>query len=541
MNPQTLLQKSEALELLKKRVENFRQGYRQNIAILADEFVGKSTLVKQFSAELKDPSVVLIYVEILPFEFQIFCKRFISSLLYNFLKNSQLISSREELDILVKRSCEAIPKTAQLIESLLARLEKEKSEILFKELFTIASTFNQESEKRCIIICDEFQNLKKLGIKNICQELGKRIMFEKNSLFVFTSSFKNEANDILGNDLSLLFGNFEIIELAMLNPKSCSTFIKNLFAEYHIPENLISFIINFTGGHPFYLRTICQEALRECKIHQRFSLEKETLILTLERMLFNDTGIFNVKFTTLLERLSAGRNKNDFIYLLDALAIGKNRLKDLAPHLRRQKKEITQKLNRLIELDIAIKNGSFYSISDRMLAFWLKFVHYEKFNSLEPLYEQQAINFRNKLDSEIENFIDTSKKDIASRIMDLFNNFEGDDIMLDRKKFRLSTFKELKILNLDFPDLKIGVYGKSNDSLWLAAIKENGLNETDVNNFLQLTKKFANKTIIKLMISLGDIDRNAKLLAKESRISTLDTNSVNSLLDLYNKPRIIKQ
>ncbi len=102
------------------------------------------------------------------------------------------------------------------------------------------------------------------------------------------------------------------------------------------------------------------------------------------------------------------------------------------------------------------------------------------------------------------------------------------------------TTKELKIINFDESALKVGIFGKSREGFWLAAIKEDGLNEHDVNEFLQLSRKLKNKTITKIMISLGDIERNARLLAKESRVMTLDTACINRLFDLYSRPRIIK-
>lgn len=273
---------------------------------------------------------------------------------------------------------------------------------------------------------------------------------------------------------------------------------------------------------------------------RKSSLDKEILTETLQRLLFNDWGIFNLKFTTSLSFITLGRNKNDFTYLLDAVAIGRNRLKDLMGYLRKPRTELIQKLNRLIELNILSKNGSFYGINDRLMSFWLKVVHFEKLNSLSPDYAEQALNFRSKIHVEIEEFITTSKKNISDRMLELFNLFEGDDVQLDRKKFRLSTFKELKMITFNDSNLKIGIFAKAQDSLWLAAIKEEGISENDVNEFLLSLKKFKHKMINKVIIGLGDIDRNARLLAKESHILTWDLSSINNLFDLYGKPRIIK-
>ncbi len=528
------------LNSLTKRIADFKDGYRQNISILGEELTGKTTLLKTFLNTINDDELVAVYVEIMPFEFCLFVKRFLNSLLYNYLKKYRLISSRENLDFLIKMAQECLPVTAPLIRQLYLKLPKEKYEIIFQELFNIIEAFSHETKKRCIVIFDEFHNLKKFGINNICQELGKKIMFQKDTFFIFSSSSTNEAKTILSNDLSLLFGNFETTELGMLNPETCEFFIKDVFQDIAVSKDFTNFLINFTDGHPFYLKMFSHEAASLSKISGTSPLEKEVLIQAFENLLFCEWGIFNIKFMHFLSQLMSNRAKNDFIYLLDALALGKNRIQDLATHIRKQRSEITQKLNRLIELGIIIKNGSFYSIKDRVFLFWLKFVYHEKLNSLSPDYSEQVQHFKFKIEATIEEFISASKKNILDRILDLFNLFEGDDIQIDTKKIQLSTFKELKIVRFDNANIKLGIFGKAQDSFWLATIKEDGIKEKDISDFIQSSKKFKQKSINKIMIGLGDIERNAKLLAKESRIITLDIANVNSLLDLYGKPRIIK-
>jgi hypothetical protein len=532
--------RKEILEALKKRVFDFKDGYRQNIAILGDELSGKTTLLKLLLQEIGDENIVCAYVDIAPFEFSLFLKRCLNSLLYNTLKKSQLLSARESLDVLVKRAKETLPQTASLMEAFLTHIDKDKPENLFKDLFTIIESLAAETRKHCLIIFDEFHHLKQFGPKNIWQELGKKIMFQKNTLFIFSSSAKNEAKEILADELSLLFGNFETIELEMLKPGQCVTLIQDRLKNITITNDTIAFLINFTGGHPFYIKTIADDAAAACRCAQKTTLDNETLTQTLERLLFNEWGIFNCKFTSSLSQLTTSRNKNEYLYLLAALATGVNRLKDLAAHFRTQRTELNLKLKKLVELDIIAKNGSFYRINDRLMTFWLKFVLAEKFSALSPDHAEQALHFRNMIASEIEDFTRVSQKNVADRMLDLFNLFEGDDVQIDKKRFQLSTFKEVKIVHFENTDLKIGIFAKAQDSLWLAAIKEDGIQEHDVNEFIQTAKKFKHKTINKLILCLGDIERNARLLAKESHVLTWDIASINHLLDLHGKPRIIK-
>lgn len=540
MEKKAVVFREKSLEFLLKKTRDFHEGYRQNIAILGDSSTGKSTLLKNLLKKIECESIIPIFVEVLPFEFTLFCKRFLNSLLYNYLRKSQLLSSRENLAHLIQRTKVLLPATFPLFENFFNKLEKEKPDVLFKELFNLLESFTEESQKKVCVILDEFQNILEFSVKNLASELGKRIMFEKNTLFIFSSSSKNAAKNILTNELSLLFGNFEVLELSMLDAPSSELLIKNRLEGIIISKEYIHFLIHFTGGHPFYLNALCAEAALQCKTNNLSFIDRDILSATFEHLLFNEWGLFNLKFSNFLATLTTGRNKNDFVCILDAIAIGKNRLKDLAEVLRKQRKDISIKLNRLVEMGIVVKNGSFYTLGDRLLTFWLKFVYHEKWCALSPDYSEQVEHFKIKINAEMDEFISVSKKDMAERMLDLFNQFEGDDILLDRKKCQLETFKELKIMRFENSNLKIGLFGKSQDRWWLTAIKEDGINEQDVNDFILLSKKFKNKMIQKVIIGLGDIERNAHLLAKESRIMTWDISSLNNLLDLYGQPRIIR-
>ncbi|MGE5280685.1 MAG: AAA family ATPase [Deltaproteobacteria bacterium] len=533
------LARKEIQATLHKRVLDFTQGYRQNVALIGEELMGKTTLLRDLLQQMSDPDIVPVYVEIVPYEFGLFVKRLLNSLLYHYLKSSQLISSRESLEVMLERARAAIPQSAQLFTDILAGLEREKEDRLFKELLGAFDYFLHETQKKCVLVIDEFHHLQKLNSKNIWEELSKKIMFQKNCHVILASSARHEARGILTNELSLLFGNFETLELHMLCAAESATLVASRLEGLKVPAPIIDFCIHFTGGHPFYLKVIADEIGFVCRAQSKDTCEREDVIEALERLMFYEWGLFNLKFATHLSLLTTGRNRNELIYLLDAIATGKNRLRDLAGYLRRPKKEITQKLNRLTELDMLAKNGSFYLIQDRLMSFWLRFVHAEKLYSLTPDHREQAQHFRAHCAEELDRFLESSRKDVAQRVLELFNRFENDEILWERKRVPLCAFKELRILRFDENEACVGIFGKAQDSLWLAAVKNGGIEERDVALLLKEAQKHGGLTVRKIMIGLGPIERNARLLAKESRVLTWDIAHINNLLDLFGQPRII--
>ena len=52
------------LSLLKKRVFDLKEGYRQNIAFLGGQYLGKSIILQKFLTELDDQDIIPIYIDL---------------------------------------------------------------------------------------------------------------------------------------------------------------------------------------------------------------------------------------------------------------------------------------------------------------------------------------------------------------------------------------------------------------------------------------------------------------------------------------------
>ena len=127
------------------------------------------------------------------------------------------------------------------------------------------------------------------------------------------------------------------------------------------------------------------------------------------------------------------------------------------------------------------------------------------------------------------------------RIFELFNKFSDESVEFHKKRLRLNHFKEVKMLTLNPPRLQKGIIARSANSLWITAFKEDRVGEEDMRDFVRACKKFKyNKSQKRVFIAFNKIDDNAKLIAKEEKVNTWDAQEVNTLLDIYSQPRIIK-
>ena len=510
------------LEIIKKRVLGIKESYRQNIAIIGDELVGKTSIVLQFLNNFCDNNIVPVYLEVSSESASSFTKRFIGALLYNFLINSG-IPLKEDIDYLIEKSSAYIPKTTEKIKKILASSDKRKNEFTFAELFNLPEMIYFETGKYCVVILDEFCNLEKLGFKNLYKEWSKLLLLQKHTMFIVISSLKFKAKSILSKNLSLLFGNFEIIEVTPFDIKTSEQFIEHKLNGASFEKGLKDFVVHFTGGYPLYLEVISEAVLNSSGV---------SFSEVMEGLLFSASGILNQRFSNYIKRFHDTENTNDYISILYCIALGHNRVKDISHFVHKNSKVILSRLEHLLEVDAITRNGDFLKINDRVFSFWLKSVYQE------PLHPQKR-KFDGAVADSISDFSSSSRKTVSERMLELLRMFEDEIIQVEKKKIRLNHFREIKPLEFAGRNLKEGLIGRSSDSLWIIAIKADTLTEEDIAEFAKECKKFSSKLQRKVIITLGDIDINTRLRALEEKIWAWDINRINQILDLYSKPWVI--
>ncbi len=536
--------RSNYIQILEKRISSLKEGYRQNIAIIGDENVGKTSIVFKFLDKFFDPRIITVFLEVRPETLQGFAKRFIGVLLYNFLINSG-VPLKEDLNYLIEKSEKYIPKTMFKINSILNALSRGKKINIFTDIFSLTESIHQETGKFTVLFLDEFHHLEDIEVKNLYREWSKLLILQKNTLYVIISSRIFKAKLILSKQLCLLFGNFEVVNVEPFDICSSSSYLEKRLPELRLEPGLKDFIINFTGGYPLYLELICDALINwpagrglasDCQSQADISAD---LAVILEDLLFNTSGILNQKFSNYIKRFLDSSSSSDYISILYLISSGRNRIKDIAHILHMQRKEINLKITYLFELDAITRSGDFLKVSDRLFAYWMRFVYQEKMRSLTFDARNQKVKFRDSIQGLIQDFLNQASKPLANRVHELLQLFEDDLMQIERKKIRLNHFREIKPLVFKHRFLKEGLLGRSNDALWIMAVKSEALTEQDVAEFAKECKRYHHKSQRKIIVTLKEVDGNARLRALEEKIWTWDLNSLNQVLDLFSKPRVI--
>lgn len=517
------------LDILEKRISGLLAGYRQNIAIIGDEFVGKTSVAFKFLERFYDNRIITLYLEARPEDLSSFSRRFIGVLLYSFLSNSG-IPLKEDINFLIDKSQKYIPRTVEKINLILSNAAKKRKNV-FGELFSLPEVINQETGKACVIILDEFHHLESLGVNNLYREWSKLLISQKNTMYVIISSMKFKTQAILLKDLSLLFGNFELVTVEPFDTKTSEEYLEYRLGSMDLNDGLRDFLVHFTGGYPFYLNIIAGALMKTSR--------NIGLADILENLLFDSSGILNQRFSNYMKRILDLPNSGDYVSILYLISSGRNRIKDMAHILRKQNKDLMSRINRLLELDTITRSADFLTINDRVFGFWIRFVYQEKLQSLTFDSKYQKTKFRDKIEEMIQEFLISAQKPLTERMSELLRLFEDETMQMERKKIRLNHFREIRPLEFSGRSLKGGLIGRSNDSLWIVAFKDDLLTDEDITEFVNECKKYRHKLQRKIIVTLKDIDANTRLRAMEEKIWTWDINSLNKILDLFSRPRVI--
>lgn len=533
--------RKDTLDLLKKRINDLKEGYRQNIAFLGSAYIGKSMILQKVLSDLDDDQIVPVHLDLEKRDLHYIFTRFAGSILYNFAKIAGL-PEQDELGILMEQSRSHIPKTVEGIRKIQENLTKGRRTEAYRQIISLPETFTLESGKFCVIVLEEFHNLDDLGVVNSFAELGKKIMMQKRCLYFVTSSCRSSAQQILSEKLSLLFGNFEILHIGPFDLQTSQGFIAHNLRTLRISDELKAFLTDFTGGHPLYLKLICQELCALSAIYQQEEIFQPLLVQSLENTIFQQWGVLSRHFELTIDRLCQGKGFCMPSLVLITLANGKHKIKTMADAMGLKKAQLTPRLNKLIEQDIVVKNGGYYHFRDKLFKCWVKYVFQKRLKPVSLNTDRLKEQFRAEMTSLLMDFTKMHRKDLSDRIVELLHCFDNEAYRLNGRKYKLPAFQQIVPLQISqeagrsFTALK----ASTENEVWYLVLRQEGFNEEDLSAFLQQIKNLEGRPQKKVIIALAGLDQNARLKALQEKMWIWNESELNELLDLYGKPYIVR-
>lgn len=529
------------LDVLRKRILGLKEGYRQNVALLGSRSIGKTSIVQKLITDHDDPQVIILYLDLESRDLPYFTDQFVKSLLYHFLK-SQNLPVQEDLKLLCLSCKEHIPATVVAVETIEMLLSQGKSAELYAALLALPDVFSAETNQAVVLIFDEFQNLTNFDVPDVFAELGKRIMTQKNCLYILTSSYQAQANTILSEKLSLLFGNFEAISILPFDVTASQQLMDRHLDGIKTGLQLKNFMADFTGGHPLYINILSNELISLCGVHRQEEIYAPIVTQAIENLVFNPWGVLSRHFELIVNELCRGKSEGPLSSVLIALAEGKHRVADLATHLSLKPAQVTQRINLLMAADIVEKNVNYYHIKDKLFKYWIKFVYERRLRAIDLEAGRSRKLFKEEINKAVNEFQMIARKDLAARMVDLLHKCDGDSFELVGRRYKLSMFKDIAPVKLrlgagNFID---AISAEGQEGRWLIVLKKDPVHENDLNALIDEVKKMDPKPQRSVIVSLCGLDDNAKIRALQEKLWVWNEEEVNSLMHLYDEPYIVR-
>ncbi len=528
--------RGEILQILEKRVQAFLKGYRQNIGFVGQKSVGKTSLIQHFLATIHEPSLITVYVEVLPEPFDYFAQKFMGALLAGYLK-AQGEEVSMEFNTLINKSKRLIPKTLKRMRQIKRFLDQEEWDVAFKEVLSLTHLLQEESGKKVLLVLDNFDRFEEFSLTDPFREFGSALMLQKETLYVVTASRIRKAQEIFRDKLSLLFGNFEVLKIKPFDFLTSQAFIENRLSMLKMDESIRKFLVELTDGYPYFLEILTEQFSVLLKKENEVSLSDGILARAFELELYQRKGRLHQYFMALLQNLGKGQVFYTSLKVLLAIALGHKKVHHIAAYLHRKTDEIKKILSRLWEEELVDKKGSFFTIPFPLFSFWLRQVYYRREFDFVGRYDLAVEAFRKEVSLLIRRRVEEEKKELTKRVEELFRRFQNDVIEVESKRIKFPHFTEVLFKPSNgrvFP-----VEAKAPGTRWVCQVAYGKVTEEDVRFFIQDIQKLRKKVQRKIMITLQGIELNATLLAKEAKILLWRLKDFNELLHLYDQPKVI--
>ncbi|OIO80644.1 MAG: hypothetical protein COW11_01340 [Candidatus Omnitrophica bacterium CG12_big_fil_rev_8_21_14_0_65_43_15] len=533
-----MLTRLKEKNLLIERLKAFNSGFRQNVAVLGKPFIGKTFLIRDLLKDIYSENIAYVYVEARHEPLGLFAHRFIGSLLYRYLVLKNVKPQKDDLVLLIKDSRRRLPKTAEAIEKIERNINKKNYDAAYELLLDLPEIFYSDSGIRCAVILEEFDQLSEYKVSSPFSALGKKIMAQRNTFYIVTSSSPRQARFILSEKLQLLFGNFETVNLEEFNFSDSREFILSKLEGFDISDQYTSLIINFTDGHPLYLRVICEKVRSLLDAQKKTRVTAAILEAALDEALFNPSGELYQHFINIVNTHCANKNGVDVLSMLTLISQHKGRMKQLSQSLAGSAKSIKSAVSDMQAAGLVEKIGVFNKIDDSAFRFWLKSVYYKRRMDFtaDPLHTRKV--FMHNLKKASLDFMRSCKDDLYEKTVDLFKAFRDDLVDLENKKYILPRFSEVstRVIGENGPYIISHSKGKN----WICQIREREVTDKHVADFLKDAKASKFRFHRKILIVTEGMDDNAKLMAKSSGVWIWNLKTFNLLLDLYGKYKLVR-
>lgn len=242
-----------------------------NIAVVGLRRMGKTSLIKKVSKELRNKITILIKCEkLLPLDEITFFQNLIKDLVKDYSSKKALV--KESL----KKTAQKISRVGLSIKDIDFWMELGKRKVELKEVMDKAFELIDQiaKEKPTVIFLDEFQELFVFGEKFLWAL--RAYIADSQASFVVSSSY-HRFLDLLQDEKHPFFNFFEIIHLKEIDEEDARNYLINRIKKHGLSyrEEVVEKILEESKLNPYYIQLLGLKCYENALMRKKKVIDKE--------------------------------------------------------------------------------------------------------------------------------------------------------------------------------------------------------------------------------------------------------------------------
>jgi AAA+ ATPase superfamily predicted ATPase len=516
------------LELLTRELQSFlRQGTWSHLALIGPRKAGKTSLLFELQRRVQGDDVFVLYLYLKPEPSRLFLHRFLISLLADFLRrqghsvDQVILPTRSSLEGLMQQAIPLLPTTVGKIMEITRQADTEEE--IFS-LFLLLGIFQQEAGLPLVVMLDEFQRLGSYQAGDVFDHFREIMAAQERVLYLIAGSAVGmmpvlsvgEGMDIVADKTAPLFGHFRIHHVGSFDYEDARFFLLDkVKGTVNLKENHLNFLIDLTEGFPFYLDVLAHRITLLAGTQSLHLAPQSLLTQALVEEVFLDVGTIYQYLRETLDESIVRRGMGTYMALLSAIAQGHDTVSRMARHTGMQMPAIPHYLRRMLDAHLIHRQNSQYFITDRLMAFWLKYVYALREESYVTELETSLQHFK----SQMEDLIAAHKSELGlareAQVREIFARDED--------------FANVRSGMLQNQEFDLIAHRRDTDALWLGEIKTTPLDRVDLHRFEERVAALSPEVEVerKLAFALAGYNEATADYAAEHDIELWDLRRVN--------------
>lgn len=516
---------------LRHRLQAFGEGFRQNLALVGPPGSGKTFQLEQLLAE-HPATALLIYCPVYREPCRSFLHRLLCAVLHAGCRaEGATAEAGAELETLLRCAEPRLPRTAAAIRQIEGSVTKGPSGEAFNRALDIIPILREEQRRPVVLMLDEFLFLEELGLAHAFHELGKRVMTWSSVLFILSSSAPYRARAILRERLQLLFGQFELLTLDVLDRETAVAWMRQELKALEGCAEMSAFLTRWLGLSPWYLSVVLKRLRELAVLRRRPELTESLLLQAVWDLVGSPEGVLHQWCRSRVEGLGQGRAGTRALDVLMHIADGAHTTTAIGARVGRA--GLSGSLQMLLEHDLAQRNGTCWVVVDPILCCWLSTVLSAQ--RAEARCDEAGLGRRLErfLQSLWSAWSHAQQLSFSDQLVELFAKFNDETISLDSKTGRLPKFETITTQRPAPSVVEAYLVAEGQGRRWCAAVQEGSVDEQAVARFDAFCRAQEPRPSRKVMVTKTALDQNVRLLAKAASMWVWEPSDVNTLMRLY--------